>query len=78
MGLIAPYFTIEMNADETRTRMFSILSGVDQTKLKQQKLQGPELVKALLTRSYTVVNPELPSDITDEKSIISYDEELSV
>ena len=78
MGLIAPYFTIEMNADETRTRMFSILSGVDQTKLKQQKLQGPELVKALLTRSYTVVNPpEMPSDITDEKSIISYDEELS-
>ena len=78
MGLIAPYFTIEMNGDETRTRMFSILSGVDQTKLKQQKLQGPELVKALITRAYTVENaPEIPADLSDFSTVIAYDEELS-
>ena len=77
MGLIAPYFTIEMTGDETRTRMFSILSGVDQTRLKQQKLQGPELVKALITRSYTTINPpDVPSEL-DIASVIAYDEALS-
>lgn len=77
MGLIAPYFTIEMTGDETRTRMFSILSGVDQTRLKQQKLQGPELVKALITRSYTTINPpEIPSEL-DLPAVIAFDESLS-
>lgn len=77
MGYIAPYFTIEMTANETRTRMFSILAGVDQTRLKHQKLQGPELLKALITRSYTVEEePEVPLELTDE-NIIKFDELVS-
>lgn len=80
MGLIAPYFTIEMNGFETRTRMFSILSGVDQTRLKHQKLEGPELGKALLTRLYSIEDEEsvvLPLDLNNVEDIIKFDEAIS-
>lgn len=78
MGLIAPYFTIEMTADETRGRFFSILSGVDQTRLKHQSLQGPELIKALNTRMATTVNwdKEFP-ELNSLEDVIAFDELLS-
>ena len=77
MGLIAPYFTIEMTGDETRTRFFSILSGVDQTRLKHQSLQGPELIKAILTRKYTVDEESEFPILETMQNVIDYDEELS-
>lgn len=77
MGLISPYFTVEMTGDETRTRFFSILSGVDQTRLKHQKLEGPELLKALVTRSYQTAEELVVPELVDIPAIIAFDEELS-
>lgn len=50
-GNIAPYYTIEMSAEETQNRIISILAGVDALKIRNQNMEGPELIKLALTRS---------------------------
>lgn len=50
-GNIAPYYTIEMTGQETMWRILSILSGVDAMLLKQQRLEGDQLLKVALTRA---------------------------
>lgn len=50
-GNIAPYYTIEMDGQETMWRILSILAGVDAMLLKQQRLTGDELLKVALQRA---------------------------
>lgn len=50
-GNIAPYYTIEMDGQETMWRILSILANVDAMLLKQQRLDGDELMKVAYVRA---------------------------
>lgn len=50
-GFVCPYFSIEMTAKETYTRMMSMLSGVDHSAVKLQKYTEDQLVAVGLTRA---------------------------
>lgn len=49
-GKVAPYFTIEMNADETFKRIMSILSGVSFSKIRKQTCSLEEIDKMAKVR----------------------------
>ena len=55
-GNIAPYYTIEMTAEETQNRIIAILAGVDALKFRNQTMEGGELIKLALTRSRMFVS----------------------
>lgn len=55
-GKIAPYFTIEMNADEISDRIMSIMARVTSSGIREQTLEGSELLKLALTKSLMYVD----------------------
>lgn len=50
-GKIAPYFTIEMSADEISDRIMSILARVASSGIREQNLEGSELLKLAATKA---------------------------
>lgn len=50
-GNIAPYYTIEMSANEVQDRILGVLAKVRALGIRNQNLEGGELVKLAITRS---------------------------
>lgn len=50
-GYVAPYFTIEMKADEVFQRNLAIMSGVSALAIRNQSLEGDALLKLARTRA---------------------------
>lgn len=51
MGNVAPYFTIEMKAEEVFQRNLAIMAGVSALHIRNQSLEGSELLKLARTRA---------------------------
>lgn len=56
LGNIAPYFTIEMSAEEISDRIEAILAHVTLDSIREQTLKGPELLKLAATKALRYID----------------------